>query len=332
MTNSTIIDVQDLKVHFPIYSKGLFRTIQGHVKAVDGVSFSLKKSETLGLVGESGSGKTTLGRAILRALKTTEGTIIFHDGNTEVDLLGLEGKQLTDFRRNMQLIFQDPYASLNPRMTIRDIIAEPLECLKLYPKDKINAKVREIAELCKINIEHLRCWPHVFSGGQRQRICIARALITRPKFVVCDEAVSALDVSIQADIINLLVELQQKLGLSYLFISHDLAVVAHISTSIAVLYVGRLVEHAPTPALFAKPLHPYTRALLSAIPTIDIKRELSPVDLAGGVPDPSNPPSGCRFHTRCPHVSDVCRRDVPKWQEWGKDHFVACHRVKEFMN
>lgn len=329
MDNTNLIDVDNLKVHFPIYSKGLFKRVSGHVKAVDGVSFSLERGSTLGLVGESGSGKTTIGRAILRALNPTDGDITFYENGKPLDLLGLEGKELKKFRKNMQLIFQDPYASLNPRMTVRDIIAEPLECLNTMNREEIDEQIREIAAMCKLNLEHLRRFPHAFSGGQRQRICIARALISRPQFVVCDESVSALDVSIQAEIINLLMDLQKELLLTYLFIAHDLSVVAHISTSVAVLYVGQFAELAATQELFFKPLHPYTRALLSAVPTINVDSPYEPVTLEGDIPNPANPPSGCRFHTRCPYAKSVCENSVPKWREYRPDHYVACHRVEE---
>ncbi|THB77604.1 MAG: ATP-binding cassette domain-containing protein [Desulfobulbaceae bacterium] len=329
MNNVNLLDVSNLKVHFPIYLNGLFRKVKGYVKAVDGVSFSLDRGQTLGLVGESGSGKTTIGRAVLRALEPTEGKISFTADGTHVDLATLQGKALKQFRPNMQLIFQDPYASLNPRMTVRDIISEPLECLNSFSRKEIDERVREIAGMCRLNLEHLRRFPHAFSGGQRQRICIARALVSRPKFVVCDESVSALDVSIQAEIINLLMDLQQELHLTYLFIAHDLSVVAHISTKVAVMYVGQFAELAPTERLFFKPLHPYTRALLSAVPTINLETAFEPVKLEGDIPNPANPPQGCRFHTRCPYVSSICKEEIPQWQEWEAEHFVACHRVDE---
>jgi oligopeptide/dipeptide ABC transporter ATP-binding protein len=328
MPNDILIDVNDLKVHFPLYSKGLFRKVAGYVRAVDGVSFSMKKGETLGLVGESGSGKTTIGRAILRALSPTEGSITFNQDQKNVELTTLSGAALKNFRRYMQLIFQDPYASLNPRMTVRDIIAEPLECQNQLSRSQIDEHIREIAEMCKLNVEHLRRFPHAFSGGQRQRICIARALITRPEFVVCDESVSALDVSIQAEVINLLMDLQEKLSLTYLFIAHDLSVVAQISSVVAVLYVGRLVELAPTEKIFFSPRHPYTWALMSAVPTIDRSLPFDPIKLQGEIPNPADPPPGCRFHTRCPYANDVCGRQTPVWREIDSDHLVACHHAE----
>jgi oligopeptide/dipeptide ABC transporter ATP-binding protein len=328
MSNETLITVDNLKVHFPVYSKGLFRRVAGHVKAVDGVSFTLQKGRTLGLVGESGSGKTTIGRAILRALKPTDGSITFSADGQPVELTTLTGWALKDFRRHMQLIFQDPYASLNPRMTVRDIIAEPLECQNRLSRSRIDEQIREIAGMCKLNIEHLRRFPHAFSGGQRQRICIARALITRPRFVVCDESVSALDVSIQAEVINLLMDLQAQLGLTYLFIAHDLSVVAQISSAVAVLYVGRLVEMAPTAKIFFSPRHPYTWALMSAVPTIDRSHRFEPIKLRGEIPNPADPPPGCRFHTRCPYATDICSHRTPEWREIEPEHKVACHHAE----
>ena len=324
-----LIEVENLKVHFPITNNSLFNRVAGYVKAVDDVSFDIKRGETLGLVGESGSGKTTTGRAILRAIDPTSGSVTFHTEEGPVDVTHLKGSDLRHFRTNMQLIFQDPYASLNPRMTVRDIIAEPLVTGAYTAKVDVDERVREIAAKCKLNLEHLRRFPHAFSGGQRQRIGIARALVTNPKFVVCDESVSALDVSIQADILNLLMDLQEDLGLTYLFIAHDLSVVSHISTRVAVMYVGQLVELAPTNRLFAMPQHPYTEALLSAIPEVNPNAEMNPVVLDGEIPNPANPPSGCRFHTRCPYVQDRCRTEIPEWRKIGEDHFVACHYSDE---
>ena len=320
-----LLEIKDLKVHFPIRSKRLFGGTTEYVKAVDGVSFYIEKGETLGLVGESGSGKTTVGRSILRAIDPTEGQVTFNFNGQMVDLTQLQGKNLRAFRRHMQLIFQDPYSSLNPRMTVRDIIAEPLVAAKLVPGKEVDGRVLETAELCRLNLEYLRRFPHAFSGGQRQRIGIARALVSRPQFIVCDESVSALDVSIQAEILNLLVDLQAEFGLTYLFIAHDLSVVAHISKRVAVMYLGRFVELAPTNELFYAPKHPYTEALMSAIPEVDPDIEMTPVHLEGEIPSPVNPPSGCHFHTRCPYVQDVCKTDVPVWQEIEPERFVACH-------
>ena len=320
-----LLEIKNLKVHFPIRSKRLFGGTTEYVKAVDGISFYIEKGETLGLVGESGSGKTTVGRSILRAIDPTEGQVTFTIDGQVVDLTQLQGKNLRAFRRHMQLIFQDPYSSLNPRMTVRDIIAEPLVAAKLVPSKEVDGRVLETAELCRLNLEYLRRFPHAFSGGQRQRIGIARALVSRPQFIVCDESVSALDVSIQAEILNLLVDLQAEFGLTYLFIAHDLSVVAHISKRVAVMYLGRFVELAPTNELFYAPKHPYTEALMSAIPEVDPDIEMTPVHLEGEIPSPVNPPSGCHFHTRCPYVQDICKTDVPVWQEIEPERFVACH-------
>ncbi len=323
--SDTLLEIKDLKVHFPIRSKKLFGGVTQYVKAVDGVSFRIEKGETLGLVGESGSGKTTVGRSILRAIEPTEGKIVFNVDGEAFDLSKLTDKELRGFRKHMQLIFQDPYSSLNPRMTVRDIIAEPLVAQKLAKGGEVDERVREAAALCKLNLEFLRRFPHAFSGGQRQRIGIARALISRPQFIVCDESVSALDVSIQAEILNLLMDLQKEFGFTFLFIAHDLSVVAHISKRVAVMYLGQLVELAPTKDLFYTPKHPYTEALMSAIPEVNPDQEMNPVHLAGEIPSPINPPSGCRFHTRCPYTKDMCKTDIPKWKEIEDNHFVSCH-------
>ena len=323
--SDTLLEIKDLKVHFPIRSKSLFGGVTKYVKAVDGVSFHIEKGETLGLVGESGSGKTTVGRSILRAIELTEGQVNFNVDGQMLDLAKFTDKEMRGFRKNMQLIFQDPYSSLNPRMTVRDIIAEPLVAQKLAKGKEVDERVREAAAFCKLNLEFLRRFPHAFSGGQRQRIGIARALVSRPQFIVCDESVSALDVSIQAEILNLLVDLQEEFGFTYLFIAHDLSVVAHISKRVAVMYLGQLVELSPTEDLFYAPKHPYTEALMSAIPEVNPDQEMNPVHLAGEIPSPINPPSGCRFHTRCPYVQDICKTDVPKWEEIAPKHFVACH-------
>ena len=323
--SDTLLEIRDLKVHFPIRSKRLFGGVTKYVKAVDGVSFTLKKGETLGLVGESGSGKTTVGRSILRAIDPTQGQVIFHLDDETYDLAQFTQKEMRSFRKHMQLIFQDPYSSLNPRMTVRDIIAEPLVAQKLAKGSEIDERVRETAALCKLNVEYLRRFPHAFSGGQRQRIGIARALVSKPQFVVCDESVSALDVSIQAEILNLLMDLQSEFGFTYLFIAHDLSVVAHISQRVAVMYLGQLVELASTENLFHTPKHPYTEALMSAIPEVNPDQKMKPVPLKGEIPSPINPPSGCRFHTRCPYAQDVCKTEIPQWQEIEPEHFVACH-------
>jgi oligopeptide/dipeptide ABC transporter ATP-binding protein len=321
-----LLEIKNLKVYFPIRSKRLFGggTTQ-YVKAVDGVSFYIEKGETLGLVGESGSGKTTVGRSILRAIEPTEGQVTFNINGQMVDLTQLQGKDLRAFRRYMYLIFQDPYSSLNPRMTVRDIIAEPLVANRLATGKEVDERVRETAARCKLNLEFLRRFPHAFSGGQRQRIGIARALISRPQFIVCDESVSALDVSIQAEVLNLLMDLQAEFGLTYLFIAHDLSVVAHISRRVAVMYLGQFFELAPTKQLFYAPRHPYTEALMSAIPEVNPELEMTPVRLKGEIPSPVNPPAGCRFHTRCLYVQDMCKTKIPQWREIEDGHFVACH-------
>ncbi len=323
-----LIRVDGLKVYF---GSGSGKSAQV-IPAVDGVSFEIAKGETLGLVGESGSGKTTVGRAILRTVEARAGSIRFHANGRSVDVSTLTRKELRSFRRaHMQLIFQDPYSSLSPRMTVRDIIAEPLECQSFGTRAEIDARVREVAAKCRLNVEFLRRFPHAFSGGQRQRICIARALAARPEFIVCDEAVSALDVSIQADIVNLLMDLQQELGLTYLFIAHDLSIVAQISARIAVMYVGKLVEYAATETIFSRPMHPYTRALMSAIPTVDPGKTFAPMALGGEIPNPANLPTGCRFNTRCPFARDACRQTEPEWREVAPRHFLACHFAEELM-
>ena len=322
MNDKTLIQIQNLSVNFPV-KKGVFSK-PINLKAVDNISFNIMRGETLGLVGESGSGKTTIGRAILNALNETQGEIIYKTKNEEIDLSSLKGKALRKFRRRMQLIFQDPYTSLSPRMTVRDIIAEPIEASGLSQGvEHTNQKVRDIATLCRLNIEHLRRYPHAFSGGQRQRISIARSLVTNPEFVVCDESVAALDVSIQADVLNLLKNLQNELQLTYLFISHDLSVVSYISDRVAVLYLGKIVELSNTRELFEKPMHPYTRALFAAIPQIDVEKD--PQAIKGEIPSPLNIPSGCRFNTRCPFAEEKCYSEEPEWRKLNDDHYIACH-------
>jgi peptide/nickel transport system ATP-binding protein len=320
-----LLEVKNLKKYFPL-RHGFLGRGAGTVKAVDGINLHILQGETLGLVGESGSGKTTAGRTILRAFNPTEGEIIFHlqDGPA-TDLAKLRATELRAFRRHAQMIFQDPYSSLNPRMTVRDIIAEPLIAGGVAHGDEVDERVRETARLCQLSLEHLRRYPHAFSGGQRQRIGIARALVVQPQFVVCDEPVSALDVSIQAQILNLLMDMQKELGLTYLFVAHDLSVVEHVSDRVAVMYLGRLVEVAPTAALFYQPLHPYTEALMSAIPALDPDDVMKPVILEGEIPSPANPPTGCHFHPRCPYAQAVCKTDTPEWKEYRPGHFAACH-------
>ena len=328
MTGKPLISVRDLSVHFSI-SGPLFGP-KKIVRAVDKVSIDIAPGTFFGLVGESGSGKTTLGRALLKAVPITGGQIQFSDNGVSFDLSELSKADLKEYRKRCQLIFQDPYAALSPRMTVRDIIAEPLEVMKLTSsREETDERVREIAAKCRLNLEHLRRYPHAFSGGQRQRISIARALVCKPRFLVADECVAALDVSIQADILNLLNSLQTELGLTFLFISHDLSVVAHTCDHVAVMYLGQIVEIAPTKKLFSKTLHPYTKALLSAIPDLDPDAEKTATKLEGEIPSPINPPSGCKFHTRCPFAQDRCTAEVPEWREFDDEHFVACHFADE---
>lgn len=324
--NGYLLEVKELKMYFPV-TKGII--IQRHVadvKAVDGISFTIKRGETLGLVGESGCGKSTTGRAILQLYRPTAGSVLFGDQ----ELTAIKGETLRRERRRMQMIFQDPYASLNPRMTVGSIIGEPLEIHKLASGKEKLERVQELLRLVGLNPYFVNRYPHEFSGGQRQRIGIARALAVSPEFIVCDEPISALDVSIQAQIINLLQDLQGELGLTYLFIAHDLSMVRHISDRIAVMYLGKIVELTDYKTLYEEPKHPYTQALLSAVPipdpTVEEKRQR--IILQGDVPSPLNPPKGCRFNTRCPRVMDVCREVDPVWQDLGteeKEHWVACH-------
>lgn len=330
MTDQPIISARDLSVHFAL--RGALFKVQT-LKAVEGVNLDIPKGSFFGLVGESGSGKTTLGRAFLKALSISRGEARYNDGEVDYDLVTLPKDKLRDYRTRAQLIFQDPYAALSPRMTVRDIIAEPLEVMGLTSsREETDERVRAIAAKCRLNLEHLRRFPHAFSGGQRQRISIARALVSNPRFVVADESVAALDVSIQADILNLLKDLQSELGLTYLFISHDLSVVAHICDHVAVMYLGRLVETAPTRELFAAPRHPYTKALLSAIPSLDPDNRGNKQKLEGEIPSPTNPPSGCKFHTRCPYAIEICKSEEPELTESGMEHDVACHRWKELVD
>ena len=324
MTESSHISVRNLSVHF-VLGRQLFGK-PPVVRAVDEVSLEIPKGSFFGLVGESGSGKTTLGRAILRAAPITSGQILYRDDEVEYDLGNIAKEQLKDYRRRAQLIFQDPYAALSPRMTVRDIIAEPLEVMGITnTRAETDDRVREIASKCRLNLEHLRRFPHAFSGGQRQRISIARALVCSPRFVVADESVAALDVSIQADILNLLESLRGELMNTFFFISHDLSVVAHICDTVAVMYLGALVESAPTRSLFSNPSHPYTKALLSAIPSLDPDVRGKVQKLEGEIPSPVSPPSGCKFHTRCSLAEERCRSEVPLWRELSEGHSVACH-------
>ncbi len=328
MTTRTLVSIRNLSVHYALGHKFLGK--KAVVRAVDDVSLDIPKGCFFGLVGESGSGKTTLGRAILKAVPITNGHLVYDDGEVQYDLANINVSALKDYRKRAQLIFQDPYAALSPRMTVRDIIAEPLEVMGLTSsREETDQQVRDIASKCRLNLEHLRRFPHAFSGGQRQRISIARALVCQPKFIVADESVAALDVSIQADILNLLRSLQAELDITFLFISHDLSVVAHTCDYVAVMYLGSIVETAPSKELFATPRHPYTKALLSAIPSLDPDDRGKVQKLEGEIPSAANVPSGCRFHTRCPIAHENCRSDVPAWRELGPEHLVACHYVDE---
>ena len=321
---STILDVRSLKKHFSIRS-GLLSRVSGHVKAVDDVSFTIDRGETLSLVGESGCGKTTTSRCILRAITPTSGEILFQGQ----DITKLQRKELRPLRRQMQMIFQDPFSSLNPRMTISEIIGEPLLVNGMADTKERNARVAELLELVQLPGAYLNRFPHAFSGGQRQRIGIARALALHPALIVADEPVSALDVSVQAQIVNLMIELQDRLGLAVLFVAHDLSVVKHVSHRVAVMYVGRVVEIAPTKTLFAAPGHPYTEALLSAVPVPDPRRRASRIVLEGDVADPSNPPSGCHFHPRCRYATARCKVETPPLVEIAPGHAVRCLRANE---
>ncbi|MDU5106405.1 dipeptide ABC transporter ATP-binding protein [Clostridium sp.] len=344
-----ILEVQDLKKWYPI-KEGVFSKVKGNIKAVDGVSFNIKPGETFGIVGESGCGKSTLGRTLIRAIEATSGRVLF----SGKDMTTLNKKELKLARNNMKFIFQDPYASLNPRMTVKDIIAEPLDIQKLYKTSKErDAKIEEVMDMVGLNKKYMNRYPHEFSGGQRQRIGIARAMILNPKLVICDEPVSALDVSVQAKIINLLRKLQREKEVAYIFISHDLSVVKHIADRVAVMYLGKIVEISDKKDLYRNPKHPYTKALLSAIPRIDVELDedlsslgLISVDLdkkinsialdenlnneenmilEGDLPSPANPPLGCRFNTRCPIASDICFKEEPELKKVRNDHLCACH-------
>ncbi|MCT4507384.1 MAG: dipeptide ABC transporter ATP-binding protein [Tepidibacter sp.] len=315
-----ILKVNNLHKYFPI-KEGIFSRVVNHVKAIDGVSFEVKRGETLGIVGESGCGKSTTGRAILRLLEATKGEVIFNGKN----IYDISSDDLRKLRKEMQIVFQDPFASLNPRMKVGELIEEPLKLHGIGTKEERINKVNKIISVVGLNEYHLKKYPHEFSGGQRQRICIARALILNPKFIICDEPVSALDVSIQSQIINLLKDLQKEFDLTYMFISHDLSVVKHISDRVGVMYLGKMVELAPVDEIFNNPKHPYTKALLSAIPIPDPEVKRDKIILKGDVPNPINVPKGCRFHTRCPYKMDICAIEEPKFNDCGNGHFASCH-------
>ncbi len=324
-----LLEVTALKKHFPI-QRGFFKTVVGTVKAVDDVSFYVNRGETLGLVGESGCGKTTTGRCIMRAIDPSSGQVWYQDPILgRVDLSRLENKDIKIARRSIRMIFQDPYASLNPRMTLQEIVGAPLRAMRLMHGKEIEDRVAEMLVLVGLRPEYMRRYPHAFSGGQRQRIGLARALAPSPTFVVCDEPVSALDVSVQAQILNLLKELQEKMGLTYLFVAHDLSVVAHICDRVAVMYVGKLVELASTAEIFSNPKHPYTEALMSAIPLPDPRPRQKRVLLTGEVANPANPPSGCYFHPRCKYAKDICSTQEPALEEITPGHFAKCHFARE---
>ncbi len=323
-----LVEIKNLKKYFPI-QRGLLKRVVGQVRSVDDLSFFIREGETLGLVGESGCGKTTTGRVILRALEPTAGQVFYRRKDELVEITKIPRRQLKPYRRDMQIIFQDPYSSLNPRMTVLDIVGEPLRIHGLMDGDELRSRVRELLEQVGMRVQHMNRYPYAFSGGQRQRIGIARALALQPRFIVCDEPVSALDVSIQAQVLNLLTDLQKEMGLTYLFISHDLSVVEHISSRIAVMYLGSLVELAPARELYEMPLHPYTEALLSAVPSSDPDHAANRILLLGDVPSPSNPPSGCKFHPRCRYARDICSQKEPQWRQLRPDHWVSCHLAED---
>ncbi len=331
---NSLLEVKSLKKYFPVV-RGFFKKVIGHVKAVDDISFSIKETETFALVGESGCGKTTTAKCILRAVDPTDGQILLHVNGQEVDLAKLPKKQLKTYRKYMQMVFQNPYTSLNPRMKVRDIIAEPLIVNKVARGKEVDDRVAELMRAVGLHPDYMVRYPHAFSGGQRQRIVIARALALSPKLVICDEPVAALDVSIRSQILNLLLELQERFGLTYLFISHDLGIVHHIADRVAVMYLGKIVELASAEELFENPKHPYTESLLNSVPKPDPSfraENLRPIE--GEVPNPINPPSGCYFHPRCPFAQKVCQEQLPKLENLGTSenpHFVACHFAEKLF-
>ena len=322
--SKTLVDIRDLKMHFPLTQGIVLQRVVGYVRAVDGISFSIERGQTLGLVGESGSGKTTIGRTVVRLYKPTAGQILFDNK----DLAELQGEQLRQLRQRVQMIFQDPFASLNPRFTIGSLIAEPMHIYHVGSKGEIRERTEELLRVVGLRSEYIDRYPHEFSGGQRQRIAVARALSINPEFVIADEPVSALDVSVRAQVLNLLQRLQQQYNLTYLFVSHDLSVVRHVADRIAVMYLGKIVELADRDELYAAPKHPYTKALLSAIPIPDpqIEKRRHRIILSGDLPSPIRIPSGCRFHTRCPMAQDICREVEPAFEaKEGREHYAACH-------
>ena len=329
VATQTLIDVRDLKMHFPLTQGIIFQRVIGYVRAVDGISFSIDRGQTLGLVGESGSGKTTIGRTIVRLYKPTSGQIIFGDK----DLAKMEGEELRVARQRVQMVFQDPYASLNPRYTIGSLVSEPMNIYKVASSSEIHERTVELLRVVGLRPEYIDRYPHEFSGGQRQRIAVARALSINPEFIIADEPVSALDVSIRAQVLNLLQRLQQQFNLTYLFVSHDLSVVRHVADRIAVMYLGKIVELSDRDELYSSPKHPYTKALLSAVPIPDpkIEKKRKRIILSGDLPSPINIPSGCRFHTRCPMAQQICREVEPAFEaKEGREHYAACH-FSEFV-
>jgi peptide/nickel transport system ATP-binding protein len=329
VTTRRILEVKGLKKYFPI-EKGFLKRVSGHVRAVDDVNLYINEGETLGLVGESGCGKTTLGRCIVRAIDPTAGEIIYLDPDGKShDLATMDKRELRGIRKYFHMIFQDPYSSLDPRMTVLDIIAEPIKFNNLARGEELTERVKKLMNVVGLEVQHLKRYPHAFSGGQRQRIGIARSLAPSPNLIICDEAVSALDVSIQAQILNLLQELQEEFNLTYLFIAHDLSVVEHISDRVGVMYVGKMVEMAETEELFSNPKHPYTEALLSAVPRTNPEVKMDRIILRGEVANPANPPSGCYFHPRCNYATEICKTTAPEWQEVSPAHFAACHLATE---
>ncbi|MEZ4708184.1 MAG: ABC transporter ATP-binding protein [Caldilineaceae bacterium] len=327
----TLLEVKDLQMYFPI-RKGFFRSVVGHVRAVDGVSFTIGKGDTFGLVGESGCGKSTTGRCIMRLLDPTGGEIIYHDeGGRATHIEELSGQEMRPFRRHMQIMFQDPYASLNPRLTLKHIVGEPLVINNICRGKELEDRVAQLLRSVGLSPEHMNRYPHAFSGGQRQRIGLARALALNPNFIVADEPVSALDVSVQAQVLNLIEDLQEQFGLTYLFIAHNMSVIKHVCDQVAVMYVGKIVEVAETSELFGNPLHPYTEALLSAIPQPDPRNKKKRIVLEGDVPNPAKPPSGCYFHPRCAYAKTICSQESPALQEIKPGHFAACHFANELQ-
>ena len=326
--SEVLFEIEDLRTYFPI-KKGIWRKVVGHVKAVDGVSMTLHRGETLGLVGESGCGKTTTGRSMIRLIEPTDGRVTFHHDGRAIDLRSLEKEELRELRRYLQYIFQDPFSSLNPRMTVFDIVSEPLVINQIASGSELEGRVEQLLVRVGLRPDHLRRYPHAFSGGQRQRIGIARALALTPRLIIADEPVSALDVSVQAQVINLMEELQEEFDLTYLFVAHDLSVVEHISDRVAVMYLGQIVEITGADQLYERPLHPYTVALMSAVPVADPDHQMHRVPLEGDVPDPADAPSGCKFHPRCAYAQDICKTDVPSLKEIELGHEASCHFAGE---